>query len=834
MLSGTNPDRGAFINPALPERARIVIVGGGIIGASTLYHLAKEGVQDCVLLERDRFASGTTWHAAGITTRIRDSRGQSSLVQYTSDLFRALEAETGQATGYRENGALYIATNPIRHELLKRQASASKHMGVRFDTLTPEECKERWPLLYVDDVLGGVFIHGNGQVNPLDATMALIKGARQRGAGAFEHTPVEDVLIRDGRAIAVRTPRGDIACDRVLLAGGLWSRKIAKRLGVALPLHAAEHYYIVTEPMPLLARTTPVLGNPDERAYFKEDAGKLLVGFFEAVARPWPRQGEEIPNGFSFSELPGDLEHIEPQLNLAFRRVPSLKDVGIKLFFCGPESFTSDSRALMGPTAEVRGLYVAAGFNSYGILSSGGAGQVMAAWLRDEIPPLAMTTMHAQRTMTFQANTRYMRDRVVEALGFNMSLHWPGHQLRTARNIRHSPVHDCLMAAGAVMGERAGWEIPLYYDSPGATLPNTPSLAYQEWFPRLAAECTAARDGASLVDQSCYGKLLVSGPDAAKALNRLSANDMDVPVGRSVYTHWLNVRGGIEADVVVIRQSLQQFLVVTGPGGQVRDRCWFEANIPPELNVQIHDVSAQYGMFALNGPTSRAILQALTDVDLSNQALPFGHAQLIDIGYGRAWVVRRSYFGELGYEIFPTTDLCRHIYTVLFEEGKPRGLINAGFFALLHSRLEKGFVHYGADISEGDTPLEAGLKFAVAFEKPAGFIGREALVRQRDAGPLEARIVKLRVRGATQRNGPYLYRNEPVWKGTEIVGYVTSGAWGFRLGASLGMASMLRKSGVTIAWLAEGDFEVEVAGVRHAVDLQFEGFYDPKSERMRL
>jgi 4-methylaminobutanoate oxidase (formaldehyde-forming) len=821
------------MSTALPERARIVIIGGGIIGASTLYHLAKDGIADCMLLERDRFASGTTWHAAGLTTRIRDSRGQSRLVQYTSDLFQSLEAETGQATGYRENGAVYIATNPIRHELLLRQVSASKHMGVRVDALTPDGVRERWPLLNVDDVLGGVFIHGNGQVNPLDAAMALIKGARKYGGAAFEHTPVEDVLVRDGRVVGVRTARGDIACDRVLLAGGLWSHSFAKRLGVALPQHAAEHYYIVTEPMAGLARTTPVLGNPDERAYYKEDAGKLLVGFFEAAAKPWPPRGEAVPSEFSFTELPADLEHIEPQLSLAFKRVPALNDVGIKLFFCGPETFTSDSRPFLGPVAEVRGLYVATGLNSYGILSSGGTGKVMAAWLTEGIPPLAMTAMHAQRAMSFQGNSRYMQARVVEALGFNMSLHWPGHQLRTARNIRHSPVHDRLLAAGAVVGERAGWEIPLYFDAPGATLPTVPSLAYQAWFPRLAAECAAAAGSAALVDQSCYGKLLVSGPDAAVALNHLSANEMDVPVGRSVYTHWLNARGGIEADVVVIRQGARDFLVVTGPGGQVRDRCWFEANVPSGLNVQIHDVSAMYGMFSINGPASRGILAALSDADLSNEALPFGHARLVDIGYGRAWVLRRSYMGELGYEIYPTTDLCRHVFDALFEEGRPRGLVHAGFFSLLHSRLEKGFVHFGADIGEDDTPLEAGLGFAVALDKPGGFIGRDALLRQKGAGPIESRIVNLRVRKATQQAGPYLYRNEPVWKGGEIVGYVTSGAWGFRLDRSFGMASVRRPGGVTAGWLAEGDFEVEVAGVRHAVDLQFAGFYDPKGERLR-
>ncbi len=818
---------------SLPERARIVIIGGGIIGVSTLYHLAKAGVSDCVLLERDKLACGTTWHAAGLTTRLRESRGQSRLVQYTCELFRSLEAETGQATGYHENGAIYVAVDPIRMELLKRQASAAKHMGVRVDELAPGQISERWPLLHIEDVLGGIFIHGNGQVNPLDATMALIKGARQLGASAFEHTPMEEILVRDGRVVGVRTARGDIACDRVLLAGGLWTHDIAKRLGVALPLHAAEHYYIVTEPMSGLARTTPVLVVPDERCYYKEDAGKLLVGFFEAIAKPWPPRGATIPEQFSFAELPVDLEHIEGQLDLAFRRVPSLNDVGIKLFFCGPESFTSDSRAFMGPVADLRGLYVAAGFNSYGILSSGGAGKVMAAWMTDGLPPLAMTSMHAQRAMSFQANSRYMQDRAVEALGFNMSLHWPGHQPETARNIRHSPVHDRLIAAGAVMGERAGWEIPLYFDRPGASLPKTPSLAYQSWFPQLAAECVAARDSALLIDQSCYGKLLITGPDALAALNHISANELDVQVGRSVYTHWLNERGGIEADVVILRMAEQRFLVITGPGGQVRDRCWFEINAPATLSAQCLDVTAQYGMFSLNGPASRRILQSLSDADLSSAGLPFGRAKLIDIGYGRAWVLRRSFLGELGYEIFPTSDLCRHVYDALMDAGRPDGLKNGGFFALMHGRLEKGFVHFGSDISEDDTPLEAGLGFAVSFDKQCGFIGRDALVRQRDAPIVGTRLVNVRIREANLRTGPYLYRNEPVWQGQALVGYVTSGAWGFRIDASLGMASLSRESGVSAAWLAEPGFEVEVAGVRHPADLQLSGFYDPSGSRMR-
>lgn len=817
----------------LPESARVVIIGGGIIGASTLYHLAKLGVTDAVLLERDRFACGTTWHAAGIVPRLRESKAHTDLANYTAKLFASLEEETGQATGYRETGLIYVALNPERLEQVKRNVSAARHMDVPAVYLTPSEIKERWPLLNVDDVLGGLIYPTAGQVNPLDVAMAYVKGARLAGAQAFEQTLVEDLLFRDGKVIGVRTNRGDIACDRVLLANGMWAHRFAKRIGVPVPLHAAEHYYIVTEPLPSLPRRSPALVVNDERTYYKEDAGKLLVGFFEAVAKPWPPAGTPFPQEFSFQDLPPDMEHLEPLLALAFERVPALNHVGVKLFFCGPESFTSDSRALMGPAADVRGLYIAAGFNSYGILSSGGAGKTMATWMIDGLPPVAMGSMHAQRAMAFQANSRYIRDRVVEALGFNMTLHWPGHQVSTARGVRHMPMHDRLLAAGAVMGERVGWEYPLYFDRPGASLPHTPSTKYQEWFPNLSRECQAARDAAVLLDQSCYGKLLISGPDAVKALNCVSTNQMDVPVGRSVYTFFLNERGGIEADVTITRIAAQEFLLITGLAGQVRDRAWFQAHLDPQWNVQCHDVTANYGMLAVSGPRSREILQSLTDVDMSTQAFPFGQAQLIDLGYARAWVLRRSFLGELGYEIFPTTDLCRHVYEAVLEAGASRGMVHAGFFALLHCRLEKGFVHYGHDVAEADTPLEAGLRFAVAFDKRGGFIGRAALLRQREAGALETRLVNLRVRDANLEGGPYLYKNEPISKGRALVGHVTTGAWGFRLGGSFAMASIYRKGGVSAAWLDEGGFEVEVAGDRYPIDVQFEGFYDPKSERLR-
>ena len=820
------------MNSPFPTRARIVVVGGGIIGASVLYHLAQAGVTDAVLLERERVGGGTTWHAAGIVGQLRDSKAQTELAQYTTRLFQTLEQETGQATGYVEHGSVTVAITPQRLEVIRRNVSAGKRMGVPCVYLAPEEIKERWPLLEVRDVLGGQFVPSNGQVNPMDVTAALIKGAKQRGAQLFENVTVEDVVVRDGRVVAVRTPRGEISCERVLLAGGLWTHRLAKKLDVPVPLHAAEHYYIVTEAMPKLARTTPVLTVADERAYYKEDAGKLLVGFFEAAGRPWPARGEMIPQSFSFQDIPPDMEHLEPQLMLAFKRVPSLQDTGVQLFFCGPESFTPDGRAYMGPAADIRGLFVAAGFNSNGILSSGGAGKVMSEWLLNDLPPVGMGALHAQRAMRFQANTRYLRDRVVEAVGMHMTLHWPGHQVHTARGVRHFPVHDRLIAAGAVMGERVGWEVPLYFERSGSHKSAEASLGYQDWFPEVERECLGARDAAVLIDQSCYAKLLVKGADAAKALNYISANEIDVPVGRSVYTHWLNPRGGIEADLTVTRLVSDEFLVVSGHPSQCRDRAWLESHLDPQWRMHVEDVTTGFAMFALSGPKSREILGALSDADLSNEAWKFGEARLIDVGYARCWVLRRSFVGELGYELFPTTDFARHVYEELIREGAPRGMMHGGFFAMNHCRLEKGFAHFGLDVGEDDTPFEAGLGFTVALDK-SEFIGREALVQQRGAGPIESRLVCGRVVGATLKDGPYLLRNEPIWKEGSLVGYVTSGAWGFRVGGSLGMAMVRHRHGVTADWLGEGGFEVEIATVRHPIELQFASFYDPKGGRIR-
>ena len=819
------------VSPRLPRRARVVVIGGGIIGASILYHLARRGIGDAVLLERDRFGCGTTWHAAGIVGQLRESQAQTELAQYTVRLFKSLEEETGQATGYRENGSISIALTAPRQELIRRAVSAAKRLGVPAHYLTPREIKERWPLLRVDDVLGGMFVPSNGQVNPLDVTQALIKGARGRGAQAFERLPVEELMVHGGRVVGVHTTQGEIRCDRVVLAAGMWSHRFAKRYGVSVPLHAAEHFYFVTQPLKGLDRATPVLTVADERTYYKEEAGKLLVGGFEAAGKAWPKHGD-IPATFSFDELPPDLDHMSPILELAFARVPALAATGVQLFFCGPESFTADGRALLGPAPDLEGLFLAAGFNSNGILSSGGVGRVMAEWITSGLAPAGIGPLHAQRAMAFQANSRYLRERVQESIGLHMTLPWPGHQFNTARGVRQFPVHDRLAAAGAVMGERVGWEIPLYYAEPGTCRPVEPSLGLQAWHACLEHECQAARDAAVLIDQSCYAKFLVSGRDALRALEYLSANRIDRPVGRSVYTQWLNERGGVEADLTVTRTGESEFLVVTGHPAQVRERAWFRAHIDRSWQVAITDVTAQHALFALSGPRSRAILEDLSEQPLPSAELPFGAAREIDLAYARAWVVRRSSLGELGFEVYPTADVARHVFDELMRAGEPYGLRLAGFLSQASCRLEKGFVNYGHDLTEDDSPLDAGLGFALALDKPGDFIGREALERHR-AAPGVRRRVNLRVRQANAQRGPVLLRNEPLWRGNEIVGHVTSGGWGYRVGGSLGMGWLNCRGGFNLASLREAAFEAEVAGERHAIDVQVAPFYDPEGVRMR-
>ncbi len=818
--------------PQVPDRAEVVVIGGGIIGVSTLYHLAKKGVSSAVLLERKTIASGTTWHAAGIVGQLRESSGQTELSRYTARLFTELEVETGQATGYKQNGTLHVALSDLRMEQLRRNHDHAGRMGIESYLLRPDQVLERYPHLRMDDVLGGFFVPSNGQVNPLDVTQAMAKGARARGAQVLEHTAATRILTHNGRVCGVETERGVIATGKVLLAGGMWTSRFAAAHGVTVPLHATEHFYIVTEPLAGLSRHVPGLIVAEERIYSKEDAGKLLIGGFEAKGKAWGRDG--IPDSFEFDELPFDMEHVSPMLERAFARFPFLETTGIHTFFNGPESFTPDGRPYLGPAPEMPGLFIAAGMNSNGILNGGGFGLTMAAWMTDGMPVRSVGAMLTARAHPFQMNLAYNAERAEESIGFHYGLQWPGRQIASARGIRRVPLHDRLVAEGAVMAERIGWEVPMYFDPSGKGWPDRTSLGWQDWSPFVAAEAKAAAEAAVLIDQSMYGKILVQGPDAVRALNHVSGAEMDVTVGTSVYTQFLNDRGGVEADVTVTRLAPQQFLVVTGHPSQIRDQAHIRAHANPDWRFEIFDATSAYGLLTIHGPKSRVILQAISGDDLSNAAFPFGAAREIDLGHARVWAIRRSFLGELGYELLMPTEFSAHVHEAMLRSGTRHGLRPAGMFALAACRLEKGFRHFGHDVGEEDTPYETGLGFAVKLDK-GDFVGKAALVRQKaeQGAATHHRTVAVLVEGATAEAGPYLMHNEPIWREGEIIGHVTSGGWGWRLSAMVGIASLHNDAGVSKAWLEEGGFTAQIAGQHYPIKVQLQPFHDPEGRIMR-
>lgn len=811
----------------IPKQAQVVIVGGGIVGCSVAYHLTLRGWTDVVLLERKQLTSGTTWHAAGLVGQLRATHNLTRLAQYTTELYGSLEKESGQATGFQQIGSLALATNNERLEELKRGASMARCFGLDVDVLTPEQAQSLWPFMQVDDLVGAVHLPRDGQTNPIDTTQALAKAARSRGAKILENTKVTDIIVENGQAKGVRTADGDIRAEYVINCAGMWAHQLGVSAGTTVPLHAAEHFYIVTELIPGLPRHLPVLRDGDACSYFKEDAGKLLVGWFEPVAKPWGMSG--ISETFSFDTLPSDLDHIEPLLEAAIRRVPALGDAGIQLFFNGPESFTPDDRYLLGETPEVRNLFVAAGFNSIGIQSAGGAGKVLADWVVDGHPPMDLWDVDIRRMMPFQRNRRYLKDRTVEALGLLYAMHWPFRQPETARGVRRSALHDRLLSQGACFGEAAGWERPNWYAPKGVEAKYEYTYGRQNWFDYSAEEHMAVRQGVGLFDQSSFGKYVLEGADAEAVLNQICANNVSVPVGQIVYTQWLNPRGGIEADLTITRESETRFLIVTAGATQTRDLAWLKRHIPENARAVAVDVTSAFAVLGLMGPKSRDVLSRLTDANLANGAFPFATSQEIDLGYARARASRITYVGELGWELYIPTEFVQGVFDRLMEEGAASGIRLAGYHAMNSLRMEKGYRHWGHDITDDDTPLEAGLGFAVSWSKPGGFIGKDALLRQKETG-LKRRMVQI----ALNDPDKLLYHNEPIWRDGVIAGRITSGMFGHSVGRSLGMG-YIENHGETVDadFVKSGSYEIEVAGIRVPAVASLGAAYDPKSTRVR-
>lgn len=811
----------------VPDRARAVIIGGGVSGCSVAYHLAAAGWTDIVLLERKRLTSGTTWHAAGLIGQLRGSANMTRLAKYSADLYRKLEAETGVATGMRQVGSISAALTADRMEELRRQATVARIFDVDVQEISPAEIKAMYPHLEVGDVVGGVHLPLDGQCDPANIAQALAKGARMRGARVIEGVLVTGVRQAGGRVTGVDWQAGDarghIAADVVVNCGGMWGRDLAAASGVTLPLHACEHFYLVTEPIAGLGHL-PVLRVPDECAYYKSDAGKMMIGAFEPVAKPWGMGG--IRADFEFDTLPEDWDHFAPILEQAMHRMPLFQTAGIHTFFNGPESFTPDDRYYLGEAPELGGYWIAAGYNSIGIVSSGGAGMALAHWITEGEPPFDLWEVDIRRAQPFQKNRRYLKERVTETLGLLYADHWPYRQMATARGVRRTPLHEHLKARGAVFGEVAGWERANWFAQGDQAREYTYGWGRQNWFQNRAAEHMAVRKGVGLFDMSSFGKIRVEGRDACAFLEKVCANRIDVPVGRIVYTQMLNARGGIESDLTVTRLSETAFLLVVPGATLQRDLAWLRRHLGDAFAV-VTDVTAAEAVLCVMGPRARDVMAAVSPADFGNAAHPFGTAREVEVGLGLARAHRVTYVGELGWELYVSADQAAHVFEALMEAGEPLGLRLCGIHALDSCRIEKAYRHWGHDITDEDHVLEAGLGFAVRTGK-GDFIGRDAVLRKQEEG-LARRLVQFRLEDPE----PLMFHNEAVVRDGRIVGPVTSASYGHFLGGAVGLGYVPCR-GESEAEVLASSYEIEVAGVRHRAVASLAAMYDPKSERVRM
>ncbi len=811
----------------LPAQAGVVIIGGGVIGCSIAYHLAKLGCRDVLLLERAQLTAGTTWHAAGLLTSLRDTETQTRLAKYSQDLYRKLESETGQATGLIGCGSIQLAMSADKAEEMRRGLHMAACFGVEAYEIAPAEVKRMWPLAAVGDLKAAFYFPNDGRVNPTDVTQALARGARLGGAQIFENTKVTGILTERGRVAGVRTAAGDIRAEVVVNCAGMWARSVGRMAGVNVPLQAAEHYYLISEPVPGVHPMLPILRDPGNSAYIREEAGKIMVGLFESEARPWGMQG--IPEDFRFGDIPPDWDRMYPYIEKAMRRVPCLLETGIKLLFCGPESFTPDHNYLMGEAPNLKNFFVAAGFNSLGILSGGGVGYVMAHWIVEGRAPMDVWTVNLRRAHPWQDNDRYLRDRIVETLGIGYQDHWPFRQPATARGVKKGVLHDRLAAAGACFGESAGWERPNWYARPGQTAAYEYGWGRQNWFFNNAEEHAAVRERVGVFEQSSFAKLLVQGRDAAGVLNALATANVDVAVGRCVYCQFLNLAGGIEADLTVTRLGAERFLVVTAAFTQTHVEAWIRNHIQEDAFCTVSDASDAYAMLNVQGPASRALLQAVSTDDFSTTGFPFATCREIRIGYQTALALRLTYVGELGWELYIPTSFAQSVYDALLDAGKAHGLKHCGYHALNSLRIEKAYRDWPHDIGPADSPLEAGLAFTCDWSKPGGFIGREALLEQRAAGLPRRRLVQFRLEDPE----PMLYHNEPIYRDRERVGFVTSGMYGHTLGAAVALGYVAIPEGCGDSYIHAGRYEIEIAGARVAARASLAPLYDPKSLRVR-
>ncbi|UWR51754.1 FAD-dependent oxidoreductase [Phaeobacter inhibens] len=812
----------------LPSTAKAVIIGGGIIGCSTAYHLAKLGWTDTVLLERKKLTSGTTFHAAGLVGQLRSNANITQLLGYSVDLYNKIEAETGLGTGWKMNGGLRLACNEERWTEVKRQATTAHSFGLEMELLAPKEAQDLWPLMDISDVIGAAFMPTDGQANPSDITQALAKGARMAGAKIFEDTKVIDIEIEDGRIRAVITEHGRIECEKVICCAGQWTRTFAKRFGVNVPLVPMEHQYMVTEPFEGVPSNLPTLRDPDRLTYYKEEVGGLVMGGYEPNPIPWATDG--IPKGFHYSLLDSNFDHFEQLMEQALGRVPALEHAGIKTLTNGPESFTPDGNFIIGEAPELSNFYVGAGFNAFGIAAGGGAGMALAEWVKNGEPPFDLWSADIRRFGRPHFDTDWIRTRTVEAYGKHYTMAWPHEEHDSGRPCRKSPLYDTLKNKGACFGEKLGWERPNWFAD--ATRGETPQDLYsfgrQNWFDAVGREHKAAREAAVLFDQTSFAKFTLKGPDALAAMNWICANDVDKPMGSLIYTQMLNDKGGIECDLTVGRVAQDEFYIVTGTGYATHDFDWIRRNIPEGMNCQLFDITSSNAVLSLMGPKARDILAAVTRDDVSNDGFQFGTIRTIGIAGCPVQALRVTYVGELGWELHLPVEYAQTVYAALMGVGQPLGLVDAGYRAIESLRLEKGYRAWGSDIGPDHTPFEAGLGWAVKLRKKIAFKGRAAAEARKAGG------VKKMLACFTTDPGVVLMGRETIYRNGKRVGWLTSGGYGYTVGQSIGYGYIRNPDGVDPDYVLSGDYELEVATQRVPCNVQLGPLYDPSMSRVKV
>jgi sarcosine dehydrogenase len=813
----------------LPSSAKIIIIGGGIVGCSVAYHLGKTGLTDVLLLEKDKLTSGSTWHAAGLVGQLRTSANITQLLGYSVKLYRELEAETGLATGWKMNGGLRIACNQERWTEVKRQATTAHSFGLDMHLLTPKEAQDLWPLMQVDDIVGAAFLPTDGQANPSDITQALAKGARMGGVTIKEGVRVTGFEMADGAIRAVITDQGTIACEKAVICGGQWTRSLAQKAGTNVPLVSVQHQYIVTERIEGVTADLPTLRDPDRLTYWKEEVGGLVMGGYEPNPKIW---GDGVaPQNFAFQLLDEDWDHFTPIMELALGRVPALEKAGIKQMINGPESFTPDGNWMIGESPEVKNLFIGAGFNAFGIASAGGAGMALAEWVAKGAPPFDVWPVDIRRFGRNHQDTAYVRTRTMEAYAKHYTMAWPLEEMKSARPLRRSPLYASLKAQGACFGEKLGWERPNWF----AENMEEPVDHYSydrskwSWFDAVGREHRACREAAVLFDQTSFAKFMVTGKDAEQALQWLCANDIGKPPGKLTYTQMLNAKGGIEADLTVARLSQETFYIVTGTGFATHDFNHIHRNRPDDLNdCKISDVTSQYATLVLMGPKAREILQALTTSDLSNNAFPFGSLQNISAAHCPVMALRVTYVGELGYELHCGVEFAATLYEAIMAEGAKHGIRNAGYRAIESLRLEKGYRAWGADIGPDHSPFMAGLGWAVKLKKDIPFLGREALVEAQTKP-----FPRLFAGFAVDDPKVVLLGRETIYRNGQRVGWLSSAGWGYSLNCNLGYGYVRRAEGVDADFVLSGDYALEVATERVKARVFLDPLYDPKADRIK-